>query len=133
MFPRTFIGFESLLSDLDRLVDRDSFPPYNIIQTDENRWAIELAVAGFRPEDLEVQADRSYLTVSSVPPAADEPRPKYLHHGIARRRFSQRFRLGEHIRVEGASLNNGILRLDLVREIPEDLRPRRIDIVSRDA
>jgi molecular chaperone IbpA len=130
MFPRTFIGFESLLSDLDRLVDRDSFPPYNIIQTDENRWAIELAVAGFRAEDLDVQVDRSYLTVSSVPPAEDETRPTYLHRGIARRRFSQRFRLGEHIRVEGASLKNGILRLDLVREIPEDLRPRRIDIVS---
>ena len=129
---RTSIGFDRLnrLLDAARTMDAPSYPPYDIEAVDENSYRITMAVAGFGEDDIEVTAKEDMLLVAG---RIDEPKDgerRYLHRGIATRAFERRFQLADHITVTGAKLANGLLHLELAREVPEELKPRRIAITS---
>jgi molecular chaperone IbpA len=131
---RSTIGFDRLTRLIDAAqVDNgaSAYPPYNIEATGENAYRLTMAVAGFGADDLEITAKEGALVVTGKARKEDEEK-HYLHRGIARRAFERRFQLADHIRVSGASLDNGLLHVDLVREVPEALKPRKIDIVSGD-
>ena len=123
---RSGIGFDRVLDALqasDRVEAPDNWPPYDIVKMDEDRYRIEMAVAGLSDSDLEVTQEGGTLLVSGGRDAAEDA-GRYLHRGIAWRRFE----LADHVSVEGAQLNNGLLTIELKREIPEELKPRRIEI-----
>jgi len=128
---RSTIGFDRLTQLLDAATHVDSgtlsYPPYNIEATGENAYRLTMAVAGFAAEDLDITAKEGALLVTGKA-RKDEDSARYLHRGIARRAFERRFQLADHIRVAGASLDNGLLHVDLVREVPEALKPRKITI-----
>jgi molecular chaperone IbpA len=127
---RTAIGFDRMAGMLEtarRTADAPSYPPYNIEKTGEDSYVLTMAVAGFGPDDLEIVARENTLTVSGRAPQAEEGRA-YLHRGIAGRAFERRFVLADHIVVEGANLENGLLQLSLKRVVPEALKPRRIAV-----
>jgi len=130
---RSTIGFDRLTRLFDAASQVDSgamsYPPYNIEATGENSYRVTMAVAGFTPEDLEVTTKEGSLVVTGKA-RKDEGNARYLHRGLARRAFERRFQLADHIRVAGASLDNGLLHVDLVREVPEALKPRKIEITS---
>ncbi|RME17409.1 MAG: heat-shock protein [Alphaproteobacteria bacterium] len=132
---RSTIGFDPFADVLNRVlsteVDPSSYPPYNIEKTDENHYRISVAVAGFKPEELSVEVKDHQLVIAGR--KAEEERDEnvtYLHRGIAQRAFEKRFQLAEHVQVTGARHENGMLHVELVREIPEALKPRRIEITS---
>lgn len=127
---RSTIGFDRLmrLADAATRVDA-SYPPYNIETTGENAYRLTMAVAGFAPQDIEVTVKENALLVNAKS-GKDEEGKQYLHRGIARRAFERRFQLADHIKVAGASLDNGLLHVDLVREIPEAMKPRKIEIAT---
>ena len=127
---RTAIGFDRLARMLETArstPDVQSYPPYNIEKTGEDSYVLTMAVAGFGPDDIEVVAREHVLTVSGRAPQAEEGR-SFLHRGIAGRAFERRFVLADHIVVEGANLENGLLQLNLRRVVPEALKPRRIAV-----
>jgi molecular chaperone IbpA len=127
---RSTIGFDRLFSMLDSAnSETPSYPPYNIERTDENNYRITMAVAGFGEADLSLEAKEHVLTIKGEKKDEDENRD-ILYRGIASRAFERRFQLAEHVRVEGAHLENGLLHIDLVREIPEAMKPRKIEIGS---
>ncbi|HEX9491367.1 MAG TPA: Hsp20 family protein [Stellaceae bacterium] len=132
---RSTIGFDRLMRLADAATRVDSagaYPPYNIEATGENAYRLSMAVAGFAPEDLDITVKENELLVSGKS-RKDEDAAKYLHRGIARRAFERHFQLADHIKVAGASLANGLLHVDLVREIPEAMKPRKIEITSGDS
>jgi molecular chaperone IbpA len=108
------------------------YPPYNIERVDEDRYRITLAVAGFSERDLDVELHESTLKVVGAKPDQEDARA-YLHQGIAGRGFERRFQLADHVKIDGASLVNGLLNIDLRREIPEAKKPRKIEINSSGA
>jgi molecular chaperone IbpA len=128
---RSTIGFDRLmrLADAATRVDTTalSYPPYNIEKTGEDTYRLTMAVAGFSQDELEIVAQENALVVTGKAKTADE-QEKYLHRGIARRAFERRFHLADHIKVTGASLENGLLHVELEREVPEQLKPRTISI-----
>ena len=127
---RSAVGFDRLAALLDAAAASDSasgYPPYNIERTDENAYRIEIAVAGFKPEDLTIEVKENVLTVQGRKPANDESR-RYLHRGLAERSFERRFQLADHVLVVDAALNDGLLTVSLKRELPEQLKPRQIEI-----
>jgi molecular chaperone IbpA len=129
-FWRTSVGFDRLFDLVDqslRLQPEDNYPPCNIIRTGENAYRISLAVAGFKPEQIAVTIDQDTLVVTGE---KSESGGEYLYRGIAARPFERRFNLAEHVEVKGASLHDGLLEIELVREVPEALKPRRIAITS---
>lgn len=127
---RSTIGFDRLMQLADAATRVDaSYPPYNIETTGENAYRLTMAVAGFAPQDIEVTVKENALLVSAKS-GKDEEGKQYLHRGIARRAFERRFQLADHIKVVGASLDNGLLHVDLVREIPEAMKPRKIEIAT---
>ena len=129
---RSTIGFDRLTRLMDAATQIDSgsaYPPYNIEATGENAYRLTMAVAGFGSDDLEITAKEGALVVTGKA-HKDEEAKQYLHRGIARRAFERRFQLADHIRVAGASLDNGVLHVDLVREVPEALKPRKIEIAT---
>lgn len=132
---RTVVGFDRMATMLDqakRLEGSQGYPPYNIERVEEDRFAIELAVAGFAETDLDIETKDGLLTVAgrkNREDDADDGR-EYLHRGIAERSFIRRFQLADHVIVTGAALLNGVLRVDLVRELPEAKKPRKILIGS---
>jgi molecular chaperone IbpA len=130
---RSTIGFDRLmrLADAATLVDTTalSYPPYNIEKTGEDTYRLTMAVAGFSQEELEIVAQENALVVTGKAKGSEEE-GKYLHRGIARRAFERRFHLADHIKVTGASLDNGLLHVELAREVPEQLKPRAIQIVA---
>ncbi|HYI82105.1 MAG TPA: Hsp20 family protein [Acetobacteraceae bacterium] len=129
---RTAIGFDRLARQLETArtaPDAQSYPPYNIEKTGEDSYVLTMAVAGFGPNDIEVVARENVLTVSGRAPQAEEGRA-FLYRGIAGRAFERRFVLADHIVVEGANLENGLLQLNLKRVVPEALKPRRIAVQS---
>jgi molecular chaperone IbpA len=130
---RSTIGFDRLTRLMDTATQIDAgstaYPPYNIEATGENTYRLTMAVAGFGSDDLEITAKEGVLVVTGKA-RKDEEGKHYLHRGIARRAFERRFQLADHIRVAGASLDNGLLHVDLVREVPEALKPRKIEITS---
>lgn len=129
-FFRSTIGFDRMLDALENShVDQaDSFPPYDIEKLGEDRYRLTLAVAGFSDNDLEIVAQDNVLTVSGRRP--DDRRTEYLHHGIPARGFDRRFDLADFVEVKGATLADGLLSIDLAREVPEEMKPHRIAIES---
>ncbi|THD74049.1 Hsp20 family protein [Thalassobius vesicularis] len=130
---RATVGFDQLADMVDRAFAADvaqpSYPPYNIEKTDENAYRISIAVAGFSADDLSVEVKENALVVSARKAEEAEPRT-YLHRGIATRAFERRFTLADHVRVTGAAHADGMLHIDLIREMPEALKPRRIEIAN---
>ena len=127
---RSAVGFDRLAALLDSAATADSasgYPPYNIERTDENAYRVEIAVAGFKPEELNIEVKENLLTVQGRKAANDEPR-RYLHRGLAERNFERRFQLAEYVVVTEANLADGLLSVSLKRELPEALKPRRIEI-----
>ena len=130
---RATVGFDRVADLMDRVltseVNQSTYPPYNIEKTDEDAYRISVAVAGFAEADLTVEQRENALVISAK--KADEADDKtYLHRGIATRAFEKRFHLADHVRVSGASHADGMLHIDLVREVPEALKPRTIEIAS---
>jgi molecular chaperone IbpA len=132
---RSTIGFDRLFSMLDQVAGFDgagpSYPPYNIERTGENAYRISVAVAGFTDADLSIEAKENRLTIHGEKQATGEEKTgDILYQGIAARTFERSFQLADHVEVKGASLENGLLHVDLVREIPEAMKPRAIPITS---
>ena len=130
---RATIGFDQIADMMDRVLSNDgaqpSYPPYNIEKTAEDAYRISIAVAGFTDADLLVEVKENALIVAARK-VDDSAERSYLHCGIATRAFERRFHLADHIRVTGASHENGMLHIDLQREVPEALKPRRIEIAG---
>ncbi len=128
---RATVGFDRVADMMDRVLSADvaepTYPPYNIEKKSGEAYRISLAVAGFNEDELSVELRENALIVSARKGAEENGRT-YLHRGIATRAFERRFQLADHIRVTGAAHENGMLHIDLVREIPEALKPRRIAI-----
>lgn len=130
---RASVGFDRMADMLDRALSADagaSYPPYNIEKTGENAYRISIAVAGFAPENLSVEMRDGAVIVTASKPEEAQDRV-FLHRGIATRAFERRFTLADHVRVEGASHADGMLHIELVRELPEALKPRKIEITPR--
>jgi molecular chaperone IbpA len=123
---RSTVGFDRLFEMLNEGA-HSSWPPYDIERKSENDYAITMAVAGFRPDEVEVAQHGTQLLVSGQR-KGDQSGRQFLHQGIASRAFKQTFSLAEHVRVEAANLENGLLTIALVREVPERLKPRKIEI-----
>lgn len=130
---RSTVGFDQIAQMLDRALTSDTpqagYPPYNIEKTADDAYRISIAVAGFSDDDLSVEVKEGALVVSARKAEEDENRT-YLHRGIATRAFERRFQLADHVRVTGAVHEDGMLHIDLVRKIPEALKPRRIEIAK---
>jgi molecular chaperone IbpA len=129
-FYRSAIGFDRLFNMLDEVAGFDTestYPPYNIERTGENAYRITLALAGFAPGELKIEVKEQTLTVSGEK-AAEANGKTYLHRGIAARAFERRYQLADHVDVTGANFENGLLHVDLVRNIPESKKPRAIAI-----
>lgn len=126
---RSVVGFDRLADLLDSAAadGAGGYPPYNIERTDENAYRVEIAVAGFRPEELSIEVKENLLTVTGRKAANDEPR-RFLHRGLAERNFERKFQLADYVVVTEANLADGLLSIALKRELPEALKPRRIEI-----
>ncbi|MDA7427711.1 Hsp20 family protein [Primorskyibacter aestuariivivens] len=133
---RATVGFDQIADLMDRVMANDvsnqTYPPYNIEKTADDAYRISIAVAGFSDADLSVEVKEKALVVSARKADEDENRT-FLHRGIATRAFERRFHLADHVRVTGASHRDGMLHIDLQREIPEALKPRRIEIAKGEA
>lgn len=129
---RASVGFDQIADLMDRVLTNDSqpsYPPYNIEKLDDDSYRISVAVAGFADTDLSVEVKEKALIVAGRK-ADDTSGRAFLHRGIATRAFERRFHLADHIRVTGATHENGMLHIELQREVPEALRPRQIEIAS---
>jgi len=128
---RSSIGFDRMLDALQaasRVETPDNWPPYDIVKTGEDDYRLSIAVAGFSAEELTITQERNLLMVAGQ--KAGEDKGHYLHRGIAERSFRRRFQLADHVKVTGADLENGLLVIDLRHEIPEEMKPRRIEIAT---
>ena len=131
---RNTVGFDRLFSMLDQFGSVEaapSYPPYNIERTGENAYRISIAVAGFTQDDLNIEVKENALTVRGERKPEGDKKAEVLYQGIAARTFERRFQLADHVQVTGAALENGLLHVDLVREIPEAKKPRQIAINGR--
>ena len=132
---RSTVGFDRMASLIDRALTADnssqSYPPYNIEKTGDDAYRISLAAAGFTEDELNIESRESHVIISGAKVAA-EPQEgvEMLHRGIAARNFERRFQLADHVKVVSASLEHGLLHVDLVREVPEALKPRTIQIAK---
>lgn len=126
---RSAIGFDRLTTALENAnrVESGGYPPYNIELTGEDQYRITLAVAGFTTDELDIEVKNNKLTVSGNKETETGERT-YMHRGIANRNFERSYQLADHVRVEGADMQDGLLHIDLVREIPEAMKPRRVEI-----
>lgn len=130
LFPRSaFVGFDNILDDLDRISRHsgDNFPPHNVLKTEEDKYQIELAVAGFSEQEIEIDVVNRTLTVRGR--HSDRGR-EYIHKGISTKRFEKQFRLSEYVEVTGADFKDGLLAINLEVIVPESQRPRKITINS---
>ena len=126
---RFAVGFDDLFREMDKLnlnSSNTAYPPYNIVSVDENKFQIEVAVAGFAEKDLDITLENGVLTIAGN--KEEEEAREFVHKGIAMRNFTRTFRLATHIEVEGADLKNGLLVVTLKRHIPEELKPKKIAI-----
>ncbi|MEO4001635.1 Hsp20 family protein [Mesorhizobium sp. CAU 1732] len=133
---RSTVGFDRLFTMLDTLAQPDNgqtYPPYNIQRTGEDAYRISMAVAGFSDAEISIEAHRNVLTIKGEKTEEQAEGSEFLHRGIAARAFERRFQLADHVEVNGAELKNGLLHIDLTRNIPEELKPRRIAIASTPA
>ncbi len=134
---RSTVGFDRLASMMDRAmsvdVNTNGYPPYNIEKTGENDYRISVAVAGFSDDELSIEMRDGQLVISAKKAEVEGEATDdvtYLHRGIAARTFEKRFHLADHVRAKGAKTENGILHVELIREVPEALKPRRIEIAD---
>lgn len=129
-FRRSTVGFDRLFDMLENSGQaQENYPPFDLIKTGENQYRIELAVAGFKPDELDITAQQNVLIVSGrKSEETEDTGADYVYRGIANRSFERRFALADHIQVKGADMRDGLLVVDLVREIPEAMKPRKIDI-----
>jgi molecular chaperone IbpA len=130
---RSAVGFDRMAALLEAAARNEGptgYPPYNIETVGENAYRIEIAVAGFKPEELNIEARENTLTVQGKKAANDESARRYLHRGLAERSFERRFQLADYVVVTGAELADGLLSISLERQLPEALKPRRIDIAT---
>ena len=129
---RSFIGFDHLAGLIDkasRQEKQSSYPPYNIELIAEDKYRITMAIAGFVEDELDIESKQNTLIVTGTKAAATDKKERtFLHQGIAERNFERKFQLGDHVKVIGANLENGLLHIELEREIPEALKPRKIAI-----
>ena len=128
-FWRSTVGFDrlfDLVEDSLRWTGEDNYPPYNIVRTGDDRYAITLAVAGFAPEDITITAEQDMLTVEGRKTIKDDE--QFLYQGISARHFKRGFSLADFVQVKDAALENGLLTIELLREVPEAMKPRRIRI-----
>lgn len=134
-FHRQFIGFDRLFDEMDRVFENTptngsgGYPPYNIAKLSDDEFMISLAVAGFAMDDLSIEKDKDVLKIEGSTPKGDED-VNYVHRGIAGRNFVREFNLAEHVDVKSAKLENGMLNVHLVRDVPEEMKPKKIKIVS---
>ena len=130
---RATVGFDRIADMMDRVLSADvaqpAYPPYNIEKTDEDSYRISVAVAGFSDSELSVEVKDGALVIAAKKAETEDNRT-YLHRGIATRAFERRFQLADHVRVTGATTLDGMLHVDLVREVPEALKPRQIEIAK---
>jgi molecular chaperone IbpA len=134
-FWRTSVGFDRLFDLVDeslRYEPEDNYPPCNITRTGENTYRIALAVAGFRPDQINVTVNQNMLIVSGTPDQSQD-KGEYLYRGIAGRSFERRFNLADYVEVKGADIDDGLLQIELQLELPEAMKPRRIDIKTGNA
>lgn len=131
---RNTVGFDRMFDLLENVnkAEAGGYPPYNIERLDEDQYRITLAVAGFSEDDLEIEVHQNTLKVTGVRRDADEAR-NYLHQGIAGRSFERRFQIADHVKIDAASLKDGLLNIDLRREIPEEMKPRKVAINAEGA
>jgi len=133
---RATVGYDQIADLMDRVLSNDtgsqSYPPYNIEKTSDDGWRISVAVAGFSDSELTVEVRENALFVAGRK-AEDDSERRFMHRGIATRAFERRFHLADHVRVTGASHADGMLHIDLVREVPEALRPRQIAITKAES
>ncbi len=130
-YRRSTVGFDHLFDLLERQARNnsgDNYPPFNIARSGEDNYRITLAVAGFRPEDIDITAQQNLLTVQGKKRDEVEDGSELLHIGIANRGFERRFELADYVRVENADLADGLLVIDLVREVPEAMKPKKIAV-----
>ena len=130
---RSTVGFDNLAALLDSITNTDrnqpAYPPYNIELLEQDKYRITMAVAGFTEDEISITSENNTLTVAAArPERTAETKRTYLHQGIAERNFRRQFKLADHVKVTGASLSNGLLHVDLEREIPEAMKPRQIPI-----
>ena len=128
---RSFIGFDHLAGLMDkasRSEKQSSYPPYNIESLAEDKYRITMAVAGFAETELDIESKQNNLIITGTKAVSDKGERKFLYQGIAERNFERKFQLGDHVKVIGAFMENGLLHVDLEREIPEALKPRKIAI-----
>ena len=134
-YRRSTVGFDRLFDMLENSSfgagQQENYPPFDLIKEGENQFRIELAVAGFKPDEIDITAQQNVLVVSGKKNEETEQKGSdYIYRGIANRSFERRFALADHIQVRGADLKDGLLAIELVREIPEAMKPRKIDIGS---
>ena len=131
---RSSIGFDrlfDLIHDTQRLDAQDNYPPCDIVRTDQDTYRISLALAGFSPDEITITAQQNRLTIAGRKPDHEsEPRPdhEFLYQGISSRPFERQFNIEDHVEVERASFENGLLQIELARKIPDAMKPRRIEI-----
>ena len=134
-YRRSTVGFDRLFDMLENSSfgqnQQENYPPFDLIKEGDNQFRIELAVAGFRPDEIDITAQQNVLIVSGRKNEESEQRNSdYVYRGIANRSFERRFALADHIQVRGADLKDGLLSIELVREIPEAMKPRKIEVGS---
>ena len=132
-FYRSTVGFDRVFNRLDNLIGQEAktYPPYNIERTGEDAYRISIAVAGFANGDIAIETRENNLVVKGAKPAENGDKSReFLHRGIAERAFELRFQLADYVEVQGASLENGLLHLELKRELPEGKKPRSIQITG---
>lgn len=125
------VGFDNIFNELERVStqQRDNYPPYNVIQISDNEYSVQLAVAGFGLDDLSVTKDKNFLIVEGISPSvSDNEGVTFIHRGLSQRNFRREFKLADHVEIKEADLELGILNIYLVREIPEDQKPKTIAI-----
>jgi molecular chaperone IbpA len=130
---RALIGFDDVFSNFERRFANqvtNNYPPYNLVKISDNLYQIDIAVTGFRKEEVAVTVEANELTIRGERNRDDDAAVEYLHLGLALRDFERSFTLAEHMKVRSASISNGILHIELEREIPEELKPRVIDVVE---
>ena len=134
-YRRSTVGFDRLFDFLENAsrAEQDNYPPFDIERLSDDSYRITLAVAGFKREDLDITAHQNMLVISGRRGESRSRDGNFLHVGIATRAFERRFELADFVRVSGAELRDGLLAIDLVREIPEAMKPRKIDIDSGEA
>ena len=125
------IGFDTMFDELHRIHSQQvntNYPPYNVVQINEDEYMISMAVAGFGPDNLSVTKEKNFLIIEGKQHPTDDVEPNYLHHGISARDFRREFKLADHVEIANAHLELGILNIHLKRDVPEEQKPKTIEI-----